>query len=242
MVRQLPMALTFTLFAALLLHGPIGQFADYHQFADQGSVLGIPHAGDVLSNLGFAGVALWAMFTAGPRLLRHPGWMLFVAGLMLTAIGSSYYHLAPENARLLWDRLPIALTCAGLLAATHAMYVSAEHEGRNTLLLAGCAVLSVLWWRWTDLQGQGDLRWYLVFQILPLVLIPIWQALARAPATERKLIAAAIALYAVAKLTELYDHQVQAVLLVVSGHTLKHCLAALASLALVALAQRYFRL
>lgn len=158
MLRHLPTLSALVLCAALLLHGPVAQFADYHAFADQESLFGIPHAGDVLSNLCFAAVALWAVFCMGWRLWEQPGWMLFVVGLMLTAIGSSYYHLEPGNARLLWDRLPIALTCAGLLAATRAMYVRPDHEARDTLLLASCAVASVLWWRWTDLQGHGDLR------------------------------------------------------------------------------------
>lgn len=32
------------------------------------------------------------------------------AGLILTALGSGYYHLAPDNARLVWDRIPIMIT------------------------------------------------------------------------------------------------------------------------------------
>jgi hypothetical protein len=240
MLRHLPTLLTLALCATLLLHGPVAQFADYHAFADQARVAGIPHPGDVLSNLCFAAVALWGMVSLGQHLAGQYGWRLFIAGLMLTAIGYSYYHLAPDNARLLWDRLPIALSCAGLLAATRAMYVTPRNEARNTLLLASCAVISVLWWRWTDLQGVGDLRWYLVFQILPLLLIPTWQALHHAPAAERNLIAAAILLYAIAKMAELYDHPLQALLVVVSGHTLKHCLAALAAAVLVTLAKTRF--
>jgi len=40
------------------------------------------------------------------------GYWLFLIGLLLTAFGSSFYHLAPNNARLIWDRLPI--DCLGL--------------------------------------------------------------------------------------------------------------------------------
>ncbi|MDM5181921.1 hypothetical protein PO883_32625 [Massilia sp. DJPM01] len=32
----------------------------------------------------------------------------------LTAFGSSWYHLAPDDTRLVWDRLPIALACVSL--------------------------------------------------------------------------------------------------------------------------------
>ena len=30
---------------------------------------------------------------------------VFFAGILLTAFGSSFYHLAPDNERLFWDRL-----------------------------------------------------------------------------------------------------------------------------------------
>jgi len=30
-------------------------------------------------------------------------------GLRLTAVGSAYHHLAPDNQRLSWDRLPMTL-------------------------------------------------------------------------------------------------------------------------------------
>lgn len=237
MLRHIATFSTPLLCAALFLHGPIAQFADYHAFADQTSLAGIPHAGDVLSNLPFAILALWGAWSLRGRLARNPGWSLFLMGLLLTSIGSTYYHLAPDNARLLWDRLPIALSCAGLLAATHAMYVTPWNEGRNTLMLAAAALGATFWWYWTDLQGHGDLRWYLVFQIVPLLLIPTWQALHQAPVAERKLVGTAVLLYALAKLAELYDHPLQALLHVVSGHTLKHCLAALAAARLVRLAQ-----
>jgi hypothetical protein len=38
-------------------------------------------------------------------------------GLILTAAGSAYYHLAPDNARLVWDRLPMTMVFMSLVAA-----------------------------------------------------------------------------------------------------------------------------
>ncbi len=233
-MRHLPAILTLIICAAFLLYGPIAQFADYHRFADQTRFAGIAHAGDVLSNLGFAVVAAWGWWRLRPLFCASGqpgqyGYGLFLAGLLMTAIGSSYYHLAPDDARLVWDRLPIALSCAGLLAAVRAECGISNNEGRETLVLAVLAIASVLWWRVTDLQGAGDLRWYLLFQILPLVLIPLWQAVACAPRARRRAVVAAIILYAAAKLAELYDHQLLAVLGIVSGHTLKHLLATIAA-------------
>jgi hypothetical protein len=228
--RHLPWLVTAVLAAAALFHGPIHQPDGYHDFADQSLVWGIPHFCDVTSNLGFALAAFWGWIRLSPASghpdLRHgwAGYRLFLAGLFLTALGSTWYHLAPDNARLVWDRLPIALACGGLLAG-----VLGDVRGRDsramTSVLALAAVASVAWWRFTDLAGAGDLRPYLLLQALPILLIPLWQWLHKAPAADRLAFGGALATYIVAKLTEVNDHAIAAVLSPVTGHTLKHLLA-----------------
>jgi hypothetical protein len=237
--RTLPSLLTIVVSAAMLLHGPIMQFSDYHQFADQSNLRDIPHAANVLSNLGFGLIALWGIVRLWP-LGSHPahhagryGYRLFLTGLLLTAFGSTFYHLAPDNARLLWDRLPVALACAGLLAAVRAENVDSRHALRDAVMLGMLSVAGVLWWRVSDLRGSGDLRGYLLFQILPLVLIPLWQAIYRAPEADRRAFAAALMLYVLAKLAEIGDHRIFALLHPISGHTLKHLLATAAAAVIV---------
>jgi hypothetical protein len=225
-LRWLPSIVTIGAALAMVLSGPIAQFADYHNFADQRRLLGVPHAFDVLSNAGFAIVALW-----GWRVVlrgRSYGYALFVASLLLTAIGSSFYHLAPGDARLVWDRLPIALACAGLLAAVCAESRGHQNDAAATMALAAAAVASVYWW-----DISGDLRPYLLLQALPLVLIPSWQWAYGAAPERRLAFAAAIALYVLAKVAELNDHTIYAASDIVSGHTLKHVLASLASAVVV---------
>lgn len=225
---HLPAAIVGLAVVAIAVHGPIGQLAHYHEFADQSSWLGIPHAADVLSNLGFAVVAIWGAFSLWPMRQGENfkssiyGYALFIAGLFLTAFGSSFYHLAPDNARLVWDRLPIALACAGLLAAVRAETHASGHPVRDVLLLGAFAVSSVAWWRFTDLRGADDLGPYLLLQFLPLVLIPLWQWMYAAPRADKMTFMAAIALYVAAKAAELNDREILAALGWMSGHTLKH--------------------
>lgn len=237
-LTRLPMLITVLTALAMLVYGPIPQLPHYHAFADQRSWLGLPHAADVLSNAGFALVGVWGLFTLWPK-RRHvalaqgwPGYLLFLVALVLTAVGSSYYHLVPDDARLVWDRLPIALACAGLLAGVRAEGRSDAGGWPRALLLAAGAVASVWWWRFTGQHGVGDLRPYLLLQGLPLVLIPLWQSIYDAPRSDRIAFGLALGCYVLAKFAELYDHQILALLGVVSGHTLKHLLATAAAFVL----------
>lgn len=237
---HLPLLLIVVLCGLLLARGPIAQMPGYHQFADQSVLIGVQHGADVLSNLGFALVAAWGLLRLWPMqgvpvldAGRH-GYRLFLVGLLLTAIGSAFYHLAPDNARLVWDRLPIALACAGLLAGGRAECRAKPSSRAATFWLAMFAVVSVAWWAVTEQHGAGDLRPYLLLQGLPLMLIPLWQWIYRARRRDKLAFACAIALYVAAKFAELGDHALLAASGVVSGHTLKHLLATAAAAVLVA--------
>lgn len=235
--HRLPLLLTLLLSAAALLYGPVAQLENYHAFADQLTLLGIPHFADVLSNLGFALVALWGLWRLLPArrsaslAAGWPGYALFLVGLLLTALGSSWYHLAPDDHRLVWDRLPIALASAGLLAG-----VWGDCRQRSSAGLAAglglAAVLGVLWWYLGALHGGGDLRAYLLLQVLTMLLIPLWQWLHGRPRAERQAFGVALGLYALAKVAELLDHPLAA-LLPLSGHSLKHLLSVAATAVVV---------
>jgi len=220
--------------AALWAHGPIAQWADYHAFADQRAWLGVPNAANVLSNLSFLAVgawALWRLSTAGTTSPSIRAWRLFGAALVGTAVGSSVYHWAPSNATLVFDRLPIAWACAALLCAFLAERVSARWCSLRALGAAlAVATLSVAVWWASDGAGQGDLRLYLYVQFLPMLLVPLGLWL-RLPMTATSATPAnawwtVLACYALAKLMEMADHAVFGAIAAVSGHTLKHLLAA----------------
>ncbi|MBX3604250.1 MAG: hypothetical protein KF788_03215 [Piscinibacter sp.] len=214
---------------ALLLHGPIAQWPDYHAFADQRAWRGLPHAADVLSNLPFLLIGLWGLSRPGPAT-----WRLFAAALVCTAAGSAFYHLAPDNTRLVFDRLPIAWACALLACAFLAERVDARW-GRLPALAASLLLASAsvgLWWV-GDAAGQGDLRAYLFVQFLPMLLVVAGLSLRLPPLRALAVPGPAwwvtLGCYAAAKAAELADHAVLQATGLVSGHTLKHLLAAAAA-------------
>jgi hypothetical protein len=227
--------LLLALFAGVMALEPIAQSQAYHDFADQRALLGVPNLIGAASNIAFlivgvAGIAL----CAGPRRPRVASWMAFFIATVLTGFGSIYYHWAPSDATLVWDRLPIALTAMALLVA-----LVAEHVGERLerfLLVPALAVgaTSVLWWWWS-----GDLRPYLWVQFAPLPCILLLLAIFPARYTHRQFILYAIGLYAVAKAAEILDKDIFALTAhLVSGHTLKHLLAAGAIFALLVMLRR----
>lgn len=219
---------------ALIALGPVAQPAHYHHFADAASLAGIPHFADVVSNIPFlviaaAGFGAAARAVADAALLR--AWRFFFAAIGLTAAGSAFYHWAPTDFTLVWDRIPIALACGALLCCFLGERVSRRWLAPHVLAgVAGAAALSVLWWYTGQRAGTGDLRPYLAFQIAPMLLIPCGLVLFRGTGTVgARWWLAALALYAVAKGFELRDHEVLHATDWVSGHTLKHLVAAMAA-------------
>lgn len=233
---------------ALLLHGPIPQWASYHDFADQRSWLGVPNAADVLSNLPFALIGAWALWS---RRMLPPSdaslaWRAFAIALIATAAGSALYHWAPDNASLAFDRLPIAWACAALTCAFLAERLDARWGSPAVLAtaLAAASASVALWW-WSEQAGRSDLRPYLFVQFLPMLLVPS-ALLLRLPsrcagAAPDKGWWGVLIGYALAKGLELADHAVFDQAAVVSGHTLKHLAAAGAAMALLCAAQRAAR-
>jgi hypothetical protein len=220
-------------FAAITLIGllavpPVPQYASYHQFADQRTILGIPHFWNVISNLPFVLVG-----ALGLRLRAGAAVTVLFAGIFLTGFGSAYYHLDPTTPTLFWDRLPMALGFMAILAHIVGERVNARAGALLLWPLLALGIASLLVWRVT-----GDLRlygWVQFFPIFALLLI-FWLYPATYTGTANWLIAAA--LYALAKALEHFDAAIYAALgQTVSGHTLKHLAAAAACYMIL----RYFQ-
>jgi hypothetical protein len=222
---------------------PIPQPPAYHLAADQRACAAVPNCANVLSNVPFVIIGLLGLVATRhlgteSRLVnpwvRWPYVALF-GGVTLTGFGSAYYHLSPDNARLVWDRLPMTLGFMGLVTALLAERVSVRLGRWLFAPLLAVGAISVLYWYWTETHGAGDLRIYGLVQfgslftvVLLLVLYP-----ARQPGT--RYLVAGLAAYAVAKVFELADAAVFAAGGIVSGHTLKHLAAAVGAACLVAM-------
>ncbi len=233
--------------AAAFLHfglDPIPQDPAYHAFADQRAFLGIPHFLNVLSNLPFviAGfLGFWQLKASlnDPQKFVAPRWEAFAfatmfAGLFLTGIGSGYYHLDPNTATLFWDRLPMTLTFMGFfsLMIAERIHLKAGLFLLPVLLIAGVA--SVVHWDITEAAGRGDLKPYVLVQFLPILMLPFMLGMFTSPYTGTACLWQILGCYAGAKVLEHFDGEIYRMLgETVSGHTLKHLLAAGAGAILV---------
>ena len=214
--------------AGLLVLPPIPQDQGYHQFADERTIFGIPNFWNVVSNLPFLAVG-----AAGLRRFRDdPATVVFFLGVFLTGIGSSYYHWNPNDGTLFWDRLPMTLSFAAILA----LVVSERVDARSGAILLWPAlaigVFSLVLWRWTD-----DLRLYFWVQFFPGIAVIVLFLLYPPKYTGTRYWIAAAVLYALAKVFEFTDEPIYSAANLLSGHTLKHFAAAGACYAIL----RYFQ-
>lgn len=245
---------TILVAAAAIILPPVAQPAEYHLFADQRNFLGIPNFSDVVSNLAFlvsgsAGLLFLRrvrqtpeQFTFADRKESLPYWVLFFS-VTAVALGSMYYHWQPDIDHLLWDRLPIVIAIAALLSATLADRVNIAAGLAVLPLLVMLAILSVLYWYWTELQGAGNLNFYLVMQFYPILLI-IWISLCfPSRYSHGYTVFQVIVLYAGAKLFEILDSQIFTWTSGwISGHSLKHLTAAFAAYWIVRMLRKRRRL
>jgi hypothetical protein len=217
----------------------------YHHFADQRSWLGVPNFGDVASNIAFLLAGLWGLaflsrkssvgqFTDARE--RWPYLVVFL-GMLLTAFGSAYYHLAPDNERLVWDRLPMTIVFMPLVAALIAERVNLKLGLWGLPILTAVGIGSVLQWHWTVRQGTGDLRFYAAVQLYAVLALFVVTLLSPAYTRGSDLLVVA-GLYALAKICEVADSQIFSLGHIVSGHTLKHLAAGAAGYWILRMLQR----
>lgn len=218
--------------AAAVWAPPVAPHTGYHAFADARGWGHLPFAADVLSNLAFAivgALGLRSLARSAGLALAHAAAqvaasLVLCLGLLFTAVVSGVYHLHPDDAGLALDRMGMAWVFTGVMGVAVANRVSDRAAWTAMALLAvlAPAAAAVAWvannaMPWAVVQFGG------LFVLAGLAALP-----ARQGQTALPLVALLVG-YAVAKVAEMSDQWVFDLTAgLVSGHTLKHVLAACA--------------
>ena len=209
----------------------IQQDQNYHNFADQRALFGVNNAFDTLSNLAFIIVGILGLFNFyNNKFIKISNSFsvilnLFFISIILTGLGSGYYHLSPNDFTLVFDRLALTLVFTFILAMLASIRIS-ERSGFHTLAeLIILAPLSVLLWNY-----NGNLTPYAVLQFGGIIIIVLTLLLTKAQ-KQSPCFASLIILYGFAKVAEFYDVEIFKLSQnLISGHTLKHLIGAIAVL------------
>lgn len=216
----------------LQLVPPIAQDPDYHLFADQRTIMGIPHFWNVVSNLPFILIGILGLVnvalnrTKGYLSELKPVYLAFFAGVFLTGCASAYYHLNPTNQTLVWDRLALTVLFMSFFASVWGEHISVRMGRKMVWPLISVGFASVIYWYVTEMQGRGDLRFYALVQFLPMVVLPVIILLYRSRLTGVAYIWGLILAYTVAKAAEIMDGPAYRITGGFSGHEIKHWVAA----------------
>jgi hypothetical protein len=230
------LAFTALSIAAAFLLPAMPQPTEYHDFADQRQLFRIANFLDVASNAGFLLVGVAGLFVVLKR--RTPfehnserlPYAIFFVGLVLTALGSGYYHLQPDNEHLFWDRLPMTIAFMSLIAAQIVDRISVRAGLILLLPMLLTGIASAVYWLVTERAGAGNVVPYGILQAYSVVMLLAIAWFYPSRYTRGNDIYWVFTAYVLSKLLETFDKELLAVGHLVSGHTLKHVAAAIAGL------------
>jgi len=238
MTRGTAFLVVFTLLAAVaaFLLPAMPQPLDYHHFADQRGAFGVSNFLDVVSNVAFllAGLAGLVVVFSDRACFEFPSerwpYAVFFLGVLLTAAGSAWYHLSPDNETLFWDRLPMTIAFMGLLSSQIVDRVSVR---AGLVLLVPMLLIgmgTVVYWIVTERMGAGNVLPYGILQGYSVVVLLLMATLHRSRYSRAADVYFVFGWYVLAKVLESLDAEILALGHVVSGHSLKHVAAAAAGL------------
>ncbi len=220
---------------AALLFPAMPQPLDYHDFADHRDAFGIHNFLDVVSNGAFLIVGVLGLVVSLGRrgrfqfdVERWP-YVIFFIGVLLTAAGSAYYHFAPDNETLFWDRLPMTVAFMALVASQIVDRINIRVGLALLIPMLALGAASVVYWRISERAGTGNVMPYGILQAYSVLILLLMTALP-SRYTRGNDFYQVFGWYALSKLLETFDPHVMSLGDVVSGHTLKHLAAAIAPL------------
>ena len=231
--------LSAVLITAVFFIDPIPQDQSYYAFSDTRSILGVPNFWNVVSNIPFLLVGGLAFYYSRPKNRAgmspdlQTAYLVFFTGIFLTGFGSAYFHYAPSNETLIWDRLPMTIGFMGLVTIIVGEHISLPAARRMLIPLLIIGAGSVVYWAVTESRGVGDLRPYAIVQFLPMLLIPLILLMYRSIYDNVDFLWFVIVLYALSKLFEYFDFATYELGQLISGHSVKHVVASIAPLVLL---------
>ncbi len=224
---------------SVLFIGPIAQNQEYHFFADQRTFFTIPYFWNVVSNIPLGIVGIFGIFYCFRVAIKPTDYQsvapvfVFFVGVFLTGIGSTYYHLNPSNETLFWDRLPMTISFMAFFTIVISEFISIKLGARLFIPLLISGILSLFYWQITESKGVGDLRFYVLVQFLPIVLITFILILYKKNNGRLFHYILILSIYLLAKFFEINDDRIFSTNHLISGHSIKHIIAAAAPLLLL---------
>ncbi|KAL9647007.1 hypothetical protein ABK040_013861 [Willaertia magna] len=217
------------------------QPTSYHDYADKRACFNIPYCYYVLSNLPFVIVGLLGLhFLHSSNCVTHfrdrkeiTIYKIAFFGILFGGFGSAYYHMFPNNMTLFWDRLPMNIAITALFSAMLAEGFSIHNAYLFLFPMLAISIASVIHWEYTEMKGNGDLRFYLLCENLPALFMTmvLWKMTkSHKPYTNTYYWWMFLAFGLLSKVTESMDKIIFTLTFhTVSGHVLKHIFLGIAT-------------
>lgn len=225
--KKLYFSSLFLLIVVALSYGPISQPQDYHDFADDRELLGIPNGLDVMSNLaivfpGLVGLAFVHERRTNPRVSDDETsiHITLFSGMILTFAGSVWFHLDPNDSTMLWDRLGMSIIIGSCISLLINDLWDRGIAARIHIPIVVASVISVLWWPVFD-----DLRVYFIVKHHPFILFPILLFFGNQLYNKISGYYWGLSMFILATIFEFADEVIFDITGFISGHTLKHIAA-----------------
>jgi len=158
-------------------------------------------------------------------------WIFVVlyASTLLVTFGSGYYHLAPDNAGLFWDRLPMTLVASAFVGTIIADRFGARAGLATLAVLFVLSAGALVYWRATQSMAQDNVWPYIatVYGSLSFAVVAMISFPSRYTHAHAAWVTFTIYMTAMAFDTWL-DAPLYTMGAILSGHSLKHLLAAVA--------------